>query len=59
MTEMISLDYDSVEDETSKAYLVRIEGDDYWLPKSQIGEMNADDYTIELPVWLAKEKGLY
>lgn len=50
--------------ETEKAFLVRLEdGDEHWLPKSQIAD--ADDYRegdedVELSVteYIAREKGL-
>ncbi len=45
--------------ETEKAVLVA--GDDYdgWLPKSQITiSGNTDEKEIELPMWLAKKKGI-
>ncbi len=48
---------------TPKALLVEIDGEEYWLPKSQLGkatdvENEGDIGTIEIPKWLAEEKGL-
>lgn len=46
--------------ETEDAILLVIDGDEYWLPKSQIdydGE-RGDVVTVSVPDWLASEKGL-
>jgi hypothetical protein len=48
---------------TDKAVLVRIEGADYWIPFSQIGEDSTvwekgDSGTLVIPAWLAKSKGI-
>jgi hypothetical protein len=48
---------------TDKAVLVRIEGADYWIPFSLIGEESTvwekgDTGTLTIPVWLAKTKGI-
>lgn len=45
--------------ETAKAWLVSDGAKDVWVPKSQ-GDL-ADDgkvFTLTLPLWLAKDKGL-
>lgn len=49
--------------ETPKAILVEVEGEEFWIPKSQIddeSEVWQDDQEGELviPLWLAEEKGL-
>ncbi len=49
--------------ETDLAILVDIDGDEVWLPKSQIemsdGSLDAGDLIeIDVPDWLAEEKGL-
>jgi hypothetical protein len=41
--------------ETDKAYLVRIEGEEMWLPKSQV---DVEDDIVYISEWLAKEKNL-
>ena len=53
----------TVEAETDAALLCDFGGYEIWIPKSQIGddsEVNElyDEGEIEIPVWLAKEKGL-
>ena len=53
--------YGKKKTETEKAVLVEIDGEDYWLPKSQIkGSVTQanDDYECEIPLWLAEKKGL-
>lgn len=52
-----TFDFEELIHETDLAYLVEIEGDEYWLPKSQC-DIDEDDQTIEMPNWLAREKGL-
>lgn len=52
--------------ETDKALLVRYEGEDIWIPKSQIhadseiysSKQVGETGTLVLPYWLAEEKGL-
>lgn len=50
--------------ETEKAYLVLYEGEELWLPKSQIVEESSEEIqigetgTIAIKEWLAKEKNL-
>jgi hypothetical protein len=43
--------------ETNKAWLLDIQGEEIWIPKSQC-DINEDDHTIEIPEWLADKKGL-
>ena len=48
---------------TEKAGLFEIEGEEFWLPWSQIDEgsvdKNGESGTLYLAQWLAKEKGLW
>lgn len=49
--------------ETGAALLCKIDGDDYWMPKSQIdseSDVNAegDEGTLVVTQWIAMEKGL-
>ena len=48
-------DYEEIVAETDMAWLVRIDGEEYWLPQSQC-EINEDYQQIRIPNWLAKEK---
>lgn len=54
----IIIEYDELIRSTEKAYLLIIEGDPYWIPKSQVEELDKDNMTITIPEWLTKEKGL-
>jgi hypothetical protein len=50
--------------ETDKALLVEVEGEEVWLPKTQIDDdsevysMKAGAGMLVIPMWLAREKGL-
>lgn len=54
---MLSFDYESKEAETDMAWLLVIDGMKIWLPKSRCYQ---DEHTmiVEVPEWLAEEKGL-
>lgn len=63
MSNHVYVQVDRIAKETEKAFLCVIEGEEVWLPKSQIPD--ADDYMegdedIEIAIteWLAGEKGL-
>ncbi len=47
--------YDELVTETDAAWLVRIDGEEYWLPKSKC-EINEAHQEIIIPNWLAMEK---
>lgn len=54
---------DPVEVETPKAIMFTHEGEEFWIPKSQIGndsevQGKGDTGTLIIPEWLAEEKGL-
>jgi len=47
---------------TDKAILLEVDGEETWLPKSQIPDQDWDHLfdekvTVEVPFWLAKQKG--
>lgn len=50
--------------ETDAAVLLEIEGEEVWLPKSQVfaglegDEERGDDVIVTIPAWLAEKKGL-
>lgn len=59
----VHLNIEEIKKETDKAFLVTIDGEDYWLPKSQISD--AEDYcdgdqdvTLSVTEFIAEEKGL-
>jgi len=60
-----TVSYDDVEciHETDDAILVVIEGDEYWIPQSQIDDdsevwKNGDEGTLVITEWIAEKKGL-
>jgi hypothetical protein len=48
--------YEAMVRETPKAYLLKIQDQELWLPKSQSEIL--DDEVVQLSPWIAKEKGL-
>lgn len=59
MTQLCDINYDfiKIDDAWRKAVLFAIDGEDVWLPRSQI-EISEEDKQVTLPEWLAVEKGL-
>lgn len=62
-SDWVHLDVEEVVRETDAAFLLRIDGSDHWIPKSQISD--PEDYsagdtgcTISVTEWIAKQKGL-
>lgn len=58
----VHIEIDAILRETEKAFLVSIDGEEHWLPKSQIA--NADDYCdgdkdciMSVTEFIAREKG--
>ena len=54
---LTEIDYDNIEHETDQAVMFVIGNLLVWLPLSLIS-FDRDDHTIELPEWLATERGL-
>jgi hypothetical protein len=59
----VHLDVDRIKHETDKAFLVVIDDEEHWLPKSQISdpddyEAGDEDCTISVTEFIANEKGL-
>jgi hypothetical protein len=49
--------------ETDRAILVEIEGDDFWIPQSQVDDdsevwRKGDEGTLVITEWIAKQKGI-
>lgn len=55
---MAQVDFDALVHETENAWLVRIDKTEVWLPKSQCEDFDEEEGTVEVPEWLATEKGL-
>lgn len=63
MSDYVCIEIDKILRETDKAFLVRIDGDETWLPKSQMAdwedyEVGDVDLEISVTEWIAKEKEL-
>ena len=58
--ELVSVQYDElvVSRETLKAYLFIIDDEEVWLPKSQVEDIRETECVVDIPLWLAKAKGL-
>lgn len=54
----VSIDYDRQVDSSAKAILLSIDGENHWIPKSQIDEHDRQNNYVVIPEWLAIEKGL-
>jgi hypothetical protein len=53
----VEVEFDQLLENRPMAILIRIEDKEYWLPKSQI-DFREWSSIVEIPEWLAKEKGL-
>ncbi len=65
MPKTVSLDDSRVVKATDKAVLVEYEGEEYWLPRSQIVVEESEVYDVEgdhgtlvITEWIAQQKGL-
>lgn len=64
MSNTVSFDIKKVKYETDKAILVEIEGEDFWVPKSQIDDdsevfsQKSGTGTLIVSVWWAEKQGL-
>jgi hypothetical protein len=59
----VHLDVEEVLRVTDKALLLRVDGEDVWIPLSQIDdagqyEQGDHDVTVSVTEWIAKQKGL-
>ena len=65
MSDIVTLQDAEVIRESDRAVLVRVDGAEVWIPKSQIDDAsevwslkNAGPGDLVIPLWLAEEKGL-
>jgi len=62
--EEVEVEFDAVKASTDKAVLILVDGEEYWIPKSQIGDLYENEGrfatggSLTIPEWLAEEKGL-
>jgi hypothetical protein len=59
----VHVDFEEIKVETPDAFLFVIDGEDYWIPRSQIADPgdyhNGDkDGTVSISEWIAKQKNL-
>ncbi|MCK4821700.1 hypothetical protein KA005_38395 [bacterium] len=52
----IILTWDKIKATTSLAVLFVFGDDVVWIPKSQITDLDQENKTLEIPLWLAEEK---
>lgn len=65
MSDWVTVDFDAVKVITEKAILFIIEGEECWMPISQISPEDADQYevgdtdgSVSITPWIAKQKGI-
>lgn len=63
MSDWVHLDVDLIKKETDKAFLLVIDGDEFWVPKSQVSdhddyEEGDKDVTMSISQWFADKEGL-
>ena len=56
--ETIQIDYDHYMHNTEAAHLFKIDGEEHWIPDSQIEHHDKILKQFTIPEWLAEEKGL-
>jgi len=54
---LVEVEFDELLENREKAILIKVGSKKYWLPKSQI-DFREWSSIVEVPEWLAKEKGL-
>lgn len=57
VSSLVELDFEELKRETDRAWLVTIDGNDYWLPKSQC-DIDIRCCTVWISRWLAENLGL-
>lgn len=56
--DLVDVEYEEHAHETGAAHLFIIEGDEMWIPKSQMEHWDPNRNIFSIPEWLAEEKGL-
>ena len=56
--ELVKIDFDGIPAETDDAYLFRIDGKNYWIPKSQVSTVFTGKKVARISEWIAEKKGL-
>lgn len=55
---LVKIDFDGISAETDDAYLFRIAGKNYWIPKSQVSTVFIGKKVARITEWIAIKKGL-
>lgn len=58
MAKLVELKFDEEVGSTAKAICLKFDEQLVWLPKSQLESLDLVNNVVELPRWLALEKGL-
>lgn len=56
--EYATIDFDSVLHETTNAVLIEIDGEEKWIPRSVIDDIDYDRRSAEVETWFAEKEGL-
>jgi len=56
--DLTDVGYERAKHITQKAVLFDIDGEDVWLPFSQIGYVDEEKQAVSIATWLAEEKNL-
>lgn len=51
------IEFEEIVMQTDKAILFRVEGEEHWIPKSQIDHVDEDSMEVTIPEWIAKDRG--
>jgi len=59
----VHVEVERVVSETANAFLLLIDGSEYWIPKSQVAdpdtyERGDENVTVSMTDWIAKQKGI-
>jgi hypothetical protein len=56
--EETTFEYDSILQDTGKAFLLSTDAGEVWIPKSQVKYHDEESSEMTIPLWLAEERGL-
>ena len=55
---LVEIAYDRIKAKTDKAKLFVIDGEEYWIPISQIEDVDEENHLVYLTQWIAEQKEL-
>ena len=56
--ETVLIDYDEIKHDSGRATLFDIDGDDVWIPNSQIEDIYESEHQAEVTRWFAEKENL-